>query len=143
MKILEVAIIVYYTESNKVLLQKRETIWQPDEDWGSFGWKIEEWESAKECLKREVKEELGYEENDLEYVWETFVNKDFENIIHLHLFASKLDANKLSKLKCIEWDWMELFNIDDAINLNFWKSIDNSWCNTMRLAKNFLENKIN
>lgn len=137
-KIVNVAIVTYYTYDNKILLQKRDSISKFWEKWAEFGWKMEDWEEPIECLKREIKEELDYEENDLVFIWEADSNRTEEHTNHLYLFASELTKEKLEKFTVLEWDWMQLFNIDDAFDLDFGASIDWTELDALRKIKKYL-----
>jgi len=61
MKQRTVAIIAFYDEQKRILLQDRYGIAKSGEEWSFFGGGIENGETPEQALKREIKEELNYD----------------------------------------------------------------------------------
>ena len=66
------AIILFYNDEWKILIQERwdySKIW---EEWAFFGWWVEDLETPQQWFFREAREELGLDmsEFDYKYIWE-------------------------------------------------------------------------
>ncbi len=60
MKSRDIAIVVFYTEDKKIMLQDRKSIKKWGEEWGFWGGGIEPDETKEQAAIREIKEELNY-----------------------------------------------------------------------------------
>ncbi|OGG05659.1 hypothetical protein A2872_04555 [Candidatus Gottesmanbacteria bacterium RIFCSPHIGHO2_01_FULL_42_12] len=115
MKKLKVALVLFRDENGNVLLNHRYDHQQEVEDvWEIVGGGIEENELPINTIKREIKEELGYEIDD-----EKDCLKFIDDFEEAYLFTAKFpgfenfsgsDEVKISDLK--------LFSVKDAMSLN-------------------------
>ena len=122
MKTRKVAIIIFYDDKNRILLQDRRGISKLGEEWGFFGGKIEEGETPEQAVIRETKEELGFDLKEYKYVGEYSYkikgsikkNFNFDKVL-CKVFISPL--NNFSKFKIKEGKKMKLFTLDEAEKL--------------------------
>lgn len=87
--------------------------------WIGVGGHFEYGESPDECLKREVKEETGYEIGDYKCRGiVTFIYKDV--VEYMHLYTGNLDAPEDAEFECDEGElvWIEQ---DDLMKLELWE----------------------
>jgi len=126
MKIRRVAIIVFYDDKKRILLQDRRGISKVGEEWGFFGGEIKEGETPEQAVVREAKEELGFNLKEYrcvgEYSYEIgeplkkrFPNFDFDKVLCKVLVSPLKDS--LSKFKLQEGTGMKLFSLDEAEKL--------------------------
>ena len=111
----KVALIVFYDEENKILLQDRRKISKRGEEWGFFGGGIEDGETPEQAVVRETEEELGYKLVNFEYIG-NYKNTIDGYTIDRHIFVSPLE-DKLSKFTLYEGEQMQLFAINEAKKL--------------------------
>ena len=103
---------------NKILLFHRDniaTIPSPD-CWQMVGGGIEEGETPEEALKREVKEEVGYDLINYEFITET-TGRFGENVWVYAAFVDKSEEKKF-KLGEDEGQGIGWFTINEALKLN-------------------------
>ena len=116
-------IVFLHNHFNSYLLQLRDfksSIIFPGH-WGAFGGAIEEGESPRDALDRELKEEIGYSPGDLKFFRE--VNKD-QLKLNIHMFYSNMGVS-LSKLILMEGTDMGLFTIEEILSKNLYsKKLD-------------------
>jgi len=97
MKLRRVALIVPINNNFEVILQRRKGFIekQTDKDYGFFGGGLEEGESVKEALKREVMEELTLDINNIKSLkfFKTFkyYNEEKDMEIELNVFLCEID----------------------------------------------------
>jgi 8-oxo-dGTP diphosphatase len=116
MRTRRVALIIFYDEEKRILLQDRAGISKFGEKWGYFGGEIEKGETPEEAVVRETKEELDFDLKDYEFIG-IFKNQINEEVfVERHVFISPLKDN-FSKFKQIEGERMELLSIEEAKNL--------------------------
>jgi len=126
MKIRKVAVIIFYDDKKRILLQDRRGISKLGEDYGFFGGEIEERETPEQAVVRETKEELGFDLKEYRYVGDysyeieeslkkRFANFDFDAVL-CKVFIAPLKDN-LSKSKLKEGKKMKLFTLDEAEKL--------------------------
>jgi len=111
MKERKVALIIFYDEDGKILLQDRAGISKHGEKWGYFGGGIEEGETPEEAVVRETKEELEFDLVKYKYIGEVITMDERGKIIR-QVFISKLSS--LNEFKQIEGESMQLFTLDEA-----------------------------
>lgn len=94
--------IIY--KDNKILLTRRKKEKSMGGFWEFPGGKVEDGESDKDALKRELKEELNLEVYDLDFSSENTHNYD-KFVIHLmgYKCKAKLDPGKLTDHDKYEW----------------------------------------
>ncbi len=81
--------VVFINENNKVLLEDRRRIKKHGEHWSFFGGSIEEDETPEQTMKREIKEEMGFDMKDYKYfnkyVFVPKNNPDLEITYHMYI----------------------------------------------------------
>jgi len=115
MKIRKVAVIVFYDNKKRILLQGRKTISRFGEEWGFFGGGIEDNETPEETIFREIKEELNFDLKDFKYIGNYKEQISDEILIEMYVFISPLPD--LSKLSLMEGDELKLFSLEEAEKL--------------------------
>ena len=119
----KVVLVFFHKNFDSYLLQLRDfksSIIFPGH-WGAFGGAIEEGESPRDALDRELKEEIGYSPEDLKFFGE--VNKDHLKL-NIHMFYSNMGVS-LSKLRLMEGTDMGLFTIEEILSKNLYsKKLD-------------------
>lgn len=120
MKVRNVAIIIFYDDEKRILLQSRKGISKTGEEWGFFGGQVEEGETPKEAVVRETKEELDFDLKGYryagEYIYKKQRSKDFDfDAVSCKVFISPLED--FSKLKQKEGKGMKLFSLEEAERL--------------------------
>ncbi|MBU0894073.1 MAG: NUDIX domain-containing protein [Nanoarchaeota archaeon] len=118
MKISNVAIILPYDEQGKILFQDRRKISKHGEEYGFFGGHIENNETPEDALKRELKEELEINTDDLENLefFKQFNNyvKEWDKKIKRSTYLAKipeLNNLKIHEGKAIVIDIEKSFNL--------------------------------
>ena len=109
----DVVIIFPYVD-DKVLMQLRDDkcdIFFPGY-WGFFGGSIDQGEQPKEAALRELKEEVGFEPNELHRL-ESVAIPELDNLMS-HSFFCRLTAS-LEELKLKEGMDLGLFTIDEML----------------------------
>jgi len=115
MKIRKVALIIFYDENKRILLQDRRGISKLGEEWGFFGGEIGKGETSEQAVVRETKEELDFDLKEYKYVGEySYKIKDI--FVIGKVFISPL-KNNLLKFKQIEGKNMQLFSLEEAEKL--------------------------
>jgi len=126
MKTRNVALIIFYDDKKRILLQDRRGISKVGEEWGFFGGEIKEGETPEQAVVRETKEELSFDLKEYKYAGEysyeieeslkkKFANFDFD-VILCKVFIAPLE-NNISKFKLKEGKKMKLFSLDKAEKL--------------------------
>lgn len=115
------AIIVFYNEEWKILLQERWDYAKVWEDWAFFGWWIGDWETPEEWFFREAQEELwlNMREFDYKYIWEQvqyYPEVDFQST--RHFFLVKTDK-KENDFQVFEWVGCRYFTLKESRTLKF------------------------
>jgi 8-oxo-dGTP diphosphatase len=110
-----VAVIIFYDEKKKILLQDRHSIRKFGEEWGFFGGGIEDGETPQEAVVRETLEELDYPLVTCAFLKEIhYVTNDFD--VTMYAFIAPLE-DKLKKFHQKEGVGMKLFSIAQAKKL--------------------------
>jgi len=126
MKTRRVAVVIFYDNKKRILLQDRRKMSKIGEDWGFFGGEIEKGETPEQAVVRETKEELDFDLKEYRYVREysyeieeslkrKFANFDFDAVL-CQVFIAPLKDN-LSKFKLKEGKKMQLFALNEAEKL--------------------------
>jgi 8-oxo-dGTP diphosphatase len=114
----KVVIVFLHNNFSSYLLQLRDfksSIIFPGH-WGAFGGAIEEGESPRDALDRELVEEIGYSSEEVNFFRE--VNKDQQKL-NIHIFHSNMDVS-LSKLRLMEGVDMGLFTVEEILSKNLY-----------------------
>jgi 8-oxo-dGTP diphosphatase len=101
------SVIVYIFNKNKNEVLMLERIKNSDFDWGFICGKFEKNETAEECLKREIFEELGLSNLNFEKLKKLEHKKDGETFYH-HYFFTTIKKNTLinyqkKEIKSVKW----------------------------------------
>jgi 8-oxo-dGTP diphosphatase len=132
MKIRNVALIIFYDENKRILLQDRKGISKYGEEWGFFGGGIEEGETPEEAVLRETREELDFDLKEYKYVGNNnFKVKDLS--VRCKIFISPL--KNISEFKQKEGKKMELFSLEEAKKL---KMVSKGDIKTIKMLNKFL-----
>jgi 8-oxo-dGTP diphosphatase len=115
MKIRKVALIVFYDEDKRILLQDRRGISKFGEEWGFFGGEMEEGETPEQAIIREMKEELNFDLKEYEYFGK-YSYKIKNLFVKGTVFISPL-KNNLSNFEQKEGKNMKLFSLEEAEKL--------------------------
>lgn len=110
-----VAVVIFYDENKKILLQDRSGISKHGEEWGFFGGGIEKDETPEEAVVREIKEELDYELDDCSFLKKVhYLTSEFN--ITLYVFIAPLQ-DKLKEFNQKEGKGMKLYSLEQAKKL--------------------------
>ncbi|MBI3032165.1 NUDIX hydrolase [Candidatus Woesearchaeota archaeon] len=121
MKTRTIAIIVPYTKEGKVLLQKRHSISKWGEEWSFWGGGIDPGETKEQAARRELKEELDFDVQNLPYLGG--INKIMKHIKDLELWYITYEifvtpiSGDLSQFHVHEGDGLGLFSLSEARHL--------------------------
>jgi len=125
MKTRKVAVIIFYDDKKRILLQDRRGISKLGEEYGFFGGEIEDGETPEQAVVRETKEELNFDLKEYKYIGEygyeiedslkKRFHFDFDAVL-CKVFIAPL-KNNLSKFKLKEGKKMQLFSLNEAEKL--------------------------
>lgn len=111
----KIGVAVIKNEEGKILIDKRLSTGLMANLWEFPGGKIEEGETVIECIKREIKEELGIEINVEEHL--ITINHNYSKFqVTLIVHLCRLLSGKPQPIECQEIKWV---NIADLTNYNF------------------------
>ena len=115
MSLLPVSTLILYTPDRKILLQHRDskTLRSPN-TWGIFGGGIEDGETPKEALKREIMEEIEYQVREPELILTELHQIDGEAMTE-YLFAEEYDG--LQPIVLHEGQGFGWFMVEEALAL--------------------------
>ena len=105
-------------QNKKALLQFRddkESIPHPA-TWSLFGGEIEEGETPKSCIQREIKEEIGFTPTNVKLM-DNQVRTEGDEKVRDYIFGSELSAD-IDKLCLQEGQALGFFTEDEVKNLN-------------------------
>jgi mutator protein MutT len=115
-----VVAIIYNPETGKVLLQRRaKSAKRSAGKWGLFGGKVEEGETEKEAILRELKEELDLEPNKIDFL---FVKK-FSSDLEFWVYKVELVNTGKSWFEKEEIKNLDLIPYDKVVLSRFFKDI--------------------
>ena len=129
MKSRTIAIVIPYTDKQKILLQKRTSIKKWGEEWSFWGGSIEEGETKEDAARRELKEELDMDIKELHYlgkITQTLKKckppyEEWE--ITYEIFVTKIIEDKF-QFNVKEGDGLDFFEIEEARKLVMAPKID-------------------
>ena len=110
-----VAIIIFYDDNRRILLQDRKGISKVGEEWGFFGGEIKNGETSEQAVVRETKEELDFDLNEYKYTGK-YKYKVKNLFVECIVFVSPLKDN-LAKFKQKEGKNMQMFSLEEAEKL--------------------------
>jgi 8-oxo-dGTP diphosphatase len=114
----KVVIVFLHNNFDSYLLQLRDfkpSIIFPGH-WGAFGGSVEEGESPKAALDRELLEEIGYSSEEYNFFREDY--KELNRLkLHTHLFYSSMNIS-LAKLHLMEGTDMGMFTKEEILSRN-------------------------
>lgn len=111
---LEISVIVLHDKDGRVLLHKRKGEDETDvkDHWLLVGGKIEEGESAEDAIRREVREELGYELSAPRFHSTQEFHTEGKARGKRHIFIEEHDtARPLASLESFLLDWVHPLDI--------------------------------
>lgn len=105
-------------DSEILMLQRQNTKWEPL-TWWAPAWKVKNWETINQTMKREIKEEtwIYIKEDKLNYFWKFYVKYTKYDFIY-HKFYIRLDKEHKIILDYKEHKWFKWVYPMDALNLN-------------------------
>ncbi len=116
MEIRKIAVVIFYTKDNKILLQNRRNISRVGEEWGFFGGRIEKGETPEQAVVREIKEELDYALCDHHFIGQHTTKIDNDYTLEWFVFISPLE-DKFDKFTVLEGAGMKIYTLDQAKQL--------------------------
>ncbi len=142
MKSRTIAVVIFYTDKNKILLQNRKSIKKWGEEWSFWGVGLNQVETKEDAAVREIKEELGYDVKDLKYIGslteiiQRYKDPNDKRKITYEIFVSKIKEDpRLFKVK--EGDGLAFFTIKETKKLAMVPKIDKK---TLVIVEKFLSN---
>ena len=107
-----VAAAVIVSERGEILLARRPDHVHQGGLWEFPGGKCQPGESLPDCLRREIREELGIEIEVGQYL--TTIQHGYTHFrISLHVFECRHLDGDPSALDCADWRWVRLNELDD------------------------------
>jgi len=110
-----VALIIFYDQDKRILLQDRRKISKLGEEWGYFGGRIEQGETPEQALVRETKEELAYDLKSYRFLGRLSRESVGDMVIERYVFVAPLPDMK--QFMQHEGEAMQLFTIAEAMKL--------------------------
>jgi len=112
--------LCYLEKDNKYLMlhRNKKEIDINKGKWLGVGGKLENGETPEECLRREVREETGYELNSFEYRGLVIFNYNADEPLFMYLYTSS-DFNGVEK-ECDEGD-LKWISKDEVLELRLWE----------------------
>lgn len=116
MKVRNVALIIFYDNKGRILLQDRRGISSFGAEWGFFGGAIEKGETPEQAVVRETREELSFDLKEYKYVLKySYKIESINTLVKLNVFISPL--KNISDFKQKEGARMKLFTLEEAEKL--------------------------
>ncbi|MBS3137149.1 dihydrofolate reductase [Candidatus Woesearchaeota archaeon] len=123
------AIVILYTDDNRILMQDRRNIKKWGEEWGFWGGGVEHGETKEVAAIREIKEELDYDLKEFQYIGQVIgVAKRFKlpheqwHIV-TEVFVTKI-SDDISQFIVNEGLAAQFFTIDEIKNIILTPDID-------------------
>lgn len=122
------SVAILINSKNEFLLQKKTIDYKPSPGiWCLFGGAIELKESPEQAIKREIKEEIGMEMNDLEFIEAIdYKLKEFKGKLYVFLI---LMNHEISEIRLQEGAGFAFFSKEELSSINISesskKAIDN------------------
>ncbi len=133
-KIIKVGCEVFLIRDNTILLGKRKNCYG-EGFWGLPGGHLEYGESLLECIKRELREELGIGGEELELM--TAVDNIDERGHYLHMsFLLKKFSGEIKNMEpelCYEWQFFDISSLPENIFKPHRKILKNFFSKTLYL----------
>ncbi len=109
--------VIFLTSDNKVVLEDRRKINKHGEHWSFFGGSVEEGESYEEAMRREIKEEMGFEIQWYKFFKKyTFVPDNNPNLeLTYYMYLAKAPDFKI--LDIHKQGGVGIFTFEQAMNL--------------------------
>ncbi|MBN2094484.1 MAG: NUDIX hydrolase [Candidatus Aenigmarchaeota archaeon] len=123
MKVQKIALISFYDEEGRILLQDRRGMSKYGEEWGFFGGGIEKGETPEEAIVRETKEELDYDLEDIQYLGNCKSALVDGSCLDCYIFLSPLEG-KMKNFRVLEGNGMKLYSFSEIGKL---KLISADW----------------
>ncbi len=118
----EKAVIAFYDDQGRILLQDRHAITETRAQWGFFGGGIESGETPEQALKREIQEELGFNLEEFEFLNNhKVILPDGESYNKIWQFVGPLKIG-LQEMEQREGRSMKLFTLDEVRNLTMYQT---------------------
>ena len=115
MKTRRVSIILFYDERGNILFQDRRSMSKNGEEFGFFGGRIEDRETPKQAITREIKEELGINLDNFTHFksYKEYIS-EIDTELERNVFLAKMPD--LKKIKCEEGKPVKI-KFEDSFNL--------------------------
>lgn len=119
--ITKVTCIIFYDEDGRVLLHNRD---DAPEFWALIGGGVEEGELPLDAIKRELREELGFDvDRPIKYRishYKTYSHKlDEESLVELHVFESKFPGfSEFKDSEEVKLTELQFFGLEEARQAN-------------------------
>ena len=120
------ALMIFYNDRNKILLQDRSNMSKWGEDWGYFGGAIDGDETPKKGIIREIQEVLKFEINSFDYLGKyekpgkPLKNPSIEINVIQEVFVSKINKKEFDSMVLHEGAGMKWFSVKEAMVLNMY-----------------------
>jgi mutator protein MutT len=142
MKSRTIAVVIFYTDEHKILLQNRKSIMKWGEEWSFWGGGLDPGETKEDAAIREIKEELDFNVKDLKYlgslteIIERYKDPNDKRRITYEIFVSKIEEDP-SLFKVKEGDGLAFFTLKETKDLAMVPKIDEK---TLVIVEKFLSN---
>ncbi|OGC43768.1 hypothetical protein A3J98_00580 [candidate division WS6 bacterium RIFOXYC1_FULL_33_10] len=127
--------VIFLTSDNKVLLEDRRKINKHGEHWSFFGGSVEKGETHKQAMKREIKEEMGYDIKKYSYFKKyTFIPTNKPDLqLTYHMYLAK--APDIDTLNIHSRGGIKVFTLKQALRLKITEK-DKEILNDIRVSLN-------
>jgi len=109
--------VIFLTNDNKILLEDRRIINKHGELWSFFGGSMKEGETHEQAMRREIKEEMGYEIDNYNFFKKyTFIPSNNSNL-ELTYYMYTAQAPDIKSLNIHKKGGIKEFSPEEALNL--------------------------